>query len=125
MPGVLMIEAAYQACAWLLLFADRFETDIARLHDVRNVKFGSFVQPGDTLTLTAEILQRDELKTELQVRGAVGDQAALAGRLTLECSPPAATPGHVPDPNDMRRHELEESFHQLCDRVWLADKVGA
>ena len=125
MPGVLMIEAAYQACSWLLLFADQFKTDIARLHDVRNVKFGSFVQPGDTLTLTAEILQRDELKTTLQFHGAVRDQTAFTGRLTLECSPPVATPGHEPEQNDTRRNELEASFHQLCDPVWLTDKIGA
>ena len=37
MPGVLMIESAYQACAWLVLFHDEFKTNIARLHDIRNV----------------------------------------------------------------------------------------
>ena len=51
MPGVLMMESAFQTCGWLLCVADRFQQGFPRLSDVRNVKFGSFVRPGDTLQL--------------------------------------------------------------------------
>ena len=120
MPGVLMIESAYQACVWLVLFNDEFKTNIARLHDVRHVKFGSFVQPGNTLTLTAKILQRDGLRTALQVHGRVGDQTALTGRFVVECDSPSV---NSQDKN-IHQKQLEENFQHLCDGAQITDPVG-
>lgn len=121
MPGVLMIESAYQACAWLVLFHDEFKTNIARLHDVRNVKFGSFVQPDNTLILTAEILQRDGLRTALQVHGTVEGQTALTGRFFVESEAPSV------NSEDKNRHQkqLEENFHHLYDGAQITDPVGS
>jgi len=141
MPGVLMMEAAYQTCAWLLLYANEFKQDFARLQEVRNIKFGSFVQPGDILQLTANIFQRDKQQTTLQVRGAVGEQSALAGRWILAHNTPdhetiadklIADKKQASDdyaaiesgPDVQSRNRLEEIFHKLYDPARCADSLG-
>ena len=59
MPGVLMLEALTQASAWLIRVTDDFAHSMILLKEAKNVKYGRFVQPGQTLTLTATILKAE------------------------------------------------------------------
>lgn len=52
LPGVLMLEAATQASAWLLHHKRGFAKSIAVLKEARNVKYGHFVAPGNSLRIT-------------------------------------------------------------------------
>ena len=52
MPGVLMIEAMAETAAWLVRQGEDFAHSMVLLKEVKNVKFGQFLQPGQTLTLT-------------------------------------------------------------------------
>src|SRR5262245_6291814 len=51
LPGVLMLEAMTQACAWLIRVTDDFAHSIVTLKEARNVKYGRFVKPGQTLMI--------------------------------------------------------------------------
>jgi 3-hydroxyacyl-[acyl-carrier-protein] dehydratase len=84
MPGVLMLEAMYQAAAWLVRVGDDFEHSIVRLKEARNVKYSDFVDPGHVLIVSAEIKKRDGLLTNLEARGIVHGHTAVSGRLVLE-----------------------------------------
>ena len=84
MPGVLMLEAMTQAGAWLIRAGDDFAHSIVVLKEARNVKFSNFVAPGQTLTVSAEIISQDERETKLKAQGAVGGEVQLTGRLVLE-----------------------------------------
>ena len=84
MPGVLMLEATYQASAWLLMVEGDFSTDMARLKSARQVKYGNFVHPGDVLTVTAEIVKRDENEFTLRTTGLVDGKSSITARLVLE-----------------------------------------
>jgi 3-hydroxyacyl-[acyl-carrier-protein] dehydratase len=57
MPGVLQLEALAQSAALLTYYTtpDAFDGKIAYLTGMDNVKFRKLVQPGDRLTLVAEI----------------------------------------------------------------------
>ena len=83
MPGVLMLEAMTQASAWLVRVTEDFAHSIVVLKQARNVKYGQFVEPGQTLTVTAEILKTGEKDTKLQARGTVGGRTTVSGRLVL------------------------------------------
>jgi 3-hydroxyacyl-[acyl-carrier-protein] dehydratase len=84
MPGVLMLEAMTQAGAMLVRVTEDFAHSVVVLKEARNVKYADFVQPGQTLTITADILKHDERETQLKAQGTVGGKIAVSGRLVLE-----------------------------------------
>jgi len=84
MPGVLMLEAMTQAAAWLVRVTEDFAHSTVVLKEARNVKYGSFVEPGQTLTITAEILGQDEREVKIKAQGAVDGKQAVSARLVLD-----------------------------------------
>ena len=84
LPGVLMLEAMTQAAAWTIRLGEDFAHSIVVLRSARNVKYGDFVEPGKTLTVTAEVLSQDETTTKIKASGKVGDRTSLTARLELE-----------------------------------------
>ncbi|MBM4002521.1 MAG: beta-hydroxyacyl-ACP dehydratase [Planctomycetes bacterium] len=84
MPGVLMLESMYQASAWLIRASEDFRHSMVVLKEARNVRYGGFVQPGQTLAISSEIIKQDETTTTLKTQGMLGDAVAVGGRLILE-----------------------------------------
>jgi 3-hydroxyacyl-[acyl-carrier-protein] dehydratase len=84
MPGVLMIEAMTQAGAWLVRASEDFRHSIVILKEAANVKYGQFFEPGQTMTIRAELLKRSEGETKLKAVGTVDDRAIVSARLTLK-----------------------------------------
>ena len=84
MPGVLMLEAMTQAGAWLVRVSEDFAHSIVVLKEARNVKYADFVQPGQVLHVTAEIMKQDPRETHLKAHGTVDGKLAVSGRLVLE-----------------------------------------
>jgi len=83
MPGVLMLEAMTQATAWLIRATDDFAHSMVVLKEARNVKYGQFVEPGQTLSVTAEIISHTEGETTVKARGVVDGRTAVRARLVL------------------------------------------
>ena len=84
MPGVLMLEAMYQASAWLVRQSEGFAHSVVILKETRNIKFADFVTPGRELVVTAEILKEDTTTTTLKAQGTLDGNIAVSGRLILE-----------------------------------------
>ena len=84
LPGVFMLEAMTQAAAWLLRLSEDFAHSVVLLKDVHNVKYASFVAPGQTLTVLAEMTRQDERHAQFKVHGTVDGTQTVSGRLTLE-----------------------------------------
>ena len=84
LPGVLMLESATQAGAWLLRLSEDFAHSIITLKEARNVKYADFVPPGQSLMVTVCLVKQDERLATLKVEGSVGDRSTLSGRLVLE-----------------------------------------
>lgn len=84
MPGVLMLEALYQAGAWLLRETDSFARPIILMKEVRNVKYGSFVEPGQTLVVNLQVQKVDGSLTKLKGQGTVDGKQAVSGILLLD-----------------------------------------
>src|SRR6476620_11982838 len=60
MPGVLMLEAMYQASAWLVRQSEGFAHSVVVLKEARNITYSDFVTPGKEREVTAEIFKQDE-----------------------------------------------------------------
>jgi len=84
MPGVLMLEAMTQAAAWLVRASEDFAHSMVVLKEASGVKYGQFVEPGQTLVVTAEIINQTERETKLKVQGMVDGHMTVSGRLVLE-----------------------------------------
>jgi 3-hydroxyacyl-[acyl-carrier-protein] dehydratase len=83
MPGVLMLEAMTQAAAWLARASEDFAHSMVVLKQAANVKYGQFVEPGQTLTVLAEILHAGEAEVKVKARGSVNGRTTVSGRLVL------------------------------------------
>lgn len=83
LPGVLMLEAMIQAGAWLIRVTEEFAHSTILLKEARNVKFGSFVEPGRQLVVSAEITANDADETRLRCSGSVDGTSTGSGRLVL------------------------------------------
>ena len=84
MPGVLMLEAMYQAAAWLVRQSDGFANSMVVLKEARNIKYADFVTPGKELVVTAEILKQEGNLTTLKAQGTIDGNVAVNGRLVLD-----------------------------------------
>ncbi len=83
MPGVLMLEALTQASAWLIRVTDDFSHSMVVLKEARNVKYGKFVKPGQTIRISATIVDRTDTSITLKAEGTVDEQTTLRAQLTL------------------------------------------
>ena len=83
MPGVLMLQALTDASAWLIRVTDDFAQSIVVLKEAVNVKYGQFVEPGQTLLVGAEIQSRTEGETKVKARGTVDGRLTVMAKLVL------------------------------------------
>lgn len=84
LPGVLMLEALYQASCWLVAKTLDFECSAMRLAEAKNVKFADFVGPGETLDIECELLKQDSNRFTLKCQGTKGSSTAVSARLVVE-----------------------------------------
>lgn len=84
LPGVFMLEAATQASAWLLRLSEDYAHSVVELKEAKNIKYADFVRPGSRLTVTTELMKKDDREATFKVTGTVGDSTSLSGRLVLE-----------------------------------------
>jgi len=94
MPGVLMLQAVAEASAWLWRVTNEFRHTVIVLREVKNVKYGTFMQPGHTLELSAELMKADETTATFRGKGnirgggqTVNAQLTLAGYNVKDCLP--------------------------------------
>ncbi len=83
MPGVLMIEAMTQASAWLIRVSENFAHSMVILKEARNVKFGQFLRPGQTLTVHATIVSETENEVVLKTEGTIEGQSRIRAQLVM------------------------------------------
>ena len=83
MPGALILEAMTQAAAWLIRCSEDFAHSVVVLDRVEHLRFGRLVDPGRTLTVSAEVFRQGEHATVLKAAGQVDGRTTVNGRLTL------------------------------------------
>ncbi|HWB08827.1 MAG TPA: 3-hydroxyacyl-ACP dehydratase FabZ family protein [Pirellulales bacterium] len=115
LPGVLMLEAMTQAAAWLVRVSEEFRHSVVVLKEARNVKYSKFVEPGQTLSVTADWLERSEQEVKFKAYGEVEGEQAVSARLTLATYNLAETDAEQALTDEIIRQKLRE-FHSLIDR---------
>jgi 3-hydroxyacyl-[acyl-carrier-protein] dehydratase len=113
MPGVLMLEAMTQAGAWLVRASEDFAHSMVVLKEARGVKYGQFVEPGQTLHVTAEILSQTDRETTIKARGMVDGRITVTGRLVLERYDLAETHPEQAATDGLVKQEMRDLFALL------------
>lgn len=79
MPGVLMLQTLVEGAAWLLRATEDFRNSVIVLRDARGVKYGSFMQPGNSMTITVDAAEYSATDAEAVFKG----KAEAGGNTTV------------------------------------------
>jgi 3-hydroxyacyl-[acyl-carrier-protein] dehydratase len=83
MPGVLMLQTLVEAGSWLLRLSDDYAHSIIVLREVKNIKYGTFMEPGKQMQICVELAEQDESVCTFKGKGEVAGQSTVAARFTL------------------------------------------
>src|SRR5437588_7953353 len=84
MPGVLMLQTLVETGAWLLRISEDFRYSMIVLREARNVKYGTFMEPGRRMMVSAEIVEDNGTLATFKGKGEVEGQATVTAQLILE-----------------------------------------
>jgi len=117
MPGVLMVESMFQASMWLVRASDEFKFSKIAMKEAKSVKFQGFVQPGDSLVVTAQIKSKKDNLTTLKVAGTINGKPATGGRLVVDSYNFAEREGLDPAIDHLMNNKFRRKFRLLCDQL--------
>ncbi|MCS7467775.1 beta-hydroxyacyl-ACP dehydratase [Stieleria sp. ICT_E10.1] len=115
MPGVMMLEALHQAAVWMIRTGDDFASPLVLLREVRNVKFGDFLSPDETLQVTAERVKEADGLITVKANAEKQGRVTVSARLILERSGSNEPPETGTDADIIRR--AKKQFKELFGDV--------
>src|SRR5919204_6880099 len=80
MPGVLMLQTLVEAGAWLLRATEDFRHSVITLREAKNVKYGTFMEPGRQMTITVELAESDERLATFKGKGEAEGNTTVSAR---------------------------------------------
>jgi 3-hydroxyacyl-[acyl-carrier-protein] dehydratase len=85
MPGVLMLQTLVESAAWLLRVTDDYQHSVIALREVRNGKYGTFMEPGRCLVTTVEVAEAPGAAAEVAFKGKgeMEGQSTVSARFTV------------------------------------------
>ncbi len=113
LPGVLMVEAMVQSCAWLLRVTDDFQHSTILLKQSKAVKFNNFLKPGQTLHITATLKKNEDETATFQAAGTVEGTSAVSGKLVLSKLNLRDTRPAMSDNDERLLKSMRELYEQI------------
>ena len=113
MPGVLMLESLVQAGAWLMRSTEDFRYSTILLQEARAIRFNSFVTPGQTLTVNANVQKWDGDLCVLKGVGTVDGTTTVNAKLTLKQFNLQDKNAELASSDELRIGKMRELFAQL------------
>ena len=110
LPGVLILEALTQAAAWLIRVSEDFQHSMVVLREAKRVRFGQFVEPGQTLHVKVEIVSQDDRLTEVKAEGRLDGRHSVNARIILERYNLADRDPHCRSLDDSIKRDLKKLF---------------
>jgi 3-hydroxyacyl-[acyl-carrier-protein] dehydratase len=83
MPGVLMLQTLVEAGVWLLRITEEFEHSVIVLREARNVKYGTFMEPGRRMEIQVELIEEQDEQASFKGKGEVEGASTVSARFTL------------------------------------------
>src|SRR5258708_14880400 len=83
MPGVLMLQTLVEGASWLWRLSEDYSHSVIVLREVKNVKYGTFMEPGKQMQITVELAEQDDSNSTFKGKGEVAGQSTVAARFVL------------------------------------------
>src|SRR5271154_376142 len=83
MPGVLMLQTLVEAGSWLLRITEDFRHSVIALREVKNVKYGNFLEPGKSLVVAVDVAELGPVDAVFKGKGEVEGTSTVTARFTL------------------------------------------
>jgi 3-hydroxyacyl-[acyl-carrier-protein] dehydratase len=110
MPGVLMLQTLVEAGAWLLRLTDDFSHSVVVLREVKNIKYGTFMEPGKQMRIGVELSERSAGLASFKGKGECQGESTVSARLTLAFyNLRDRDPGLLPADERIVRHLREQA----------------
>src|ERR1700690_1710362 len=119
LPGVMMLECLVQTGAWLMRSTDGFRFSTILLKQAKALKYNNFVQPGQTLTVTAAVHERGDHEYTFKGSGTVDGKSTFSARVTLEQFNLAERNSALAASDESRIQEMRRRFAE----VWTPPSV--
>src|ERR1700677_1202983 len=113
LPGVMMLECLVQTGAWLMRSTDGFRYSTILLKQAKALKYNYFVQPGQTLTVTAAVHERGDREYIFKGSGTVDGKSTFSARVTLEQFNLADRNAALAPSDQLRIDEMRRRFAQV------------
>lgn len=78
-----MLQVLVEAGAWLLRVRDDFRHSVIALREAKNVKYGTFMEPGKSMEVTVELAEADESLATFKGKGECGGASTVSAKFTL------------------------------------------
>ncbi len=83
LPGVLLLEGLIESASWLVRETENFAHSMVLLEQARNVKYKSFVAPGETIEYTVEARTIEENVSSFSGFGVSQERRIVEARFGL------------------------------------------
>ncbi len=110
LPGVLMIEAAVQTAAWLVRVEQDWACSMVVLSAARNVKYTSFVKPGNTMRVEIDAMSIDQEGAKVKAATFVDQRQTMSARLELRSFNLASRGKHLVGADGKLIEQLKAQF---------------
>jgi 3-hydroxyacyl-[acyl-carrier-protein] dehydratase len=78
-----MLQTVVEAASWLLRITEDYRFSIIALREVKNVKYGSFMEPGRTMKVHVEVQELGASEAVFKGRGECDGASTVSGRIVL------------------------------------------
>jgi 3-hydroxyacyl-[acyl-carrier-protein] dehydratase len=117
MPGVLMLQTLVESASWLLRLSDDFRHSVIVLREVKNIKYGSFMEPGKQLEVGVELAERGTGVATFKGKGECQGESTVSARFTLACY-------NLADRDPALKSKDDRIVRQLREQAGLLLSVG-
>lgn len=114
MPGVLMLQTLVEAGAWLLRLTEDYRHSVIVLREVRNIKYGTFMEPGKQMTISVDLVERSTDTAVFKGKGETEGQSTVNARLVLATYNLRDRDPAQADTDERIVRELKEHGRLLC-----------
>src|SRR6266404_2894317 len=83
MPGVLMLQTLVEAGSWLWRLSENYSHSVIVLREVKNVKYGTFMEPGKQMQISVELAEQTDSTSTFKGKGEVAGQSTVSARFVL------------------------------------------
>ncbi len=117
LPGVLMLESLVEAGAWLLRITHDFEKSLIVLHEVRNIKYASFVEPGQQMQVSMNLVEESGPLATFRGLGEVEGKQTVSAKVTLRSSNLSERDPQLVGVDERLRQHFREQYSLLSGHM--------